>query len=88
MSYVLVDEQGTVHDLATNVGLGELYTAAEEKGSKALQAMLDRGDATASEREAVLAEINGIAGFEDTAEALRGLTGRVVVSNGVEEDEV
>lgn len=87
MSYVLVDEQGNAHDLATNAGLEELYTLAQEKGANALLSMLERGDSTPSERVDILMELEGKDDFKAAAEALRGLTGRVVVSNGVVEEE-
>ena len=87
MSYFLVDERGTAHDLATNAGLDELYAQAEAAGAAALLAMLDGGEATAAERVAILAELEGRDGFEGVAAALRGLTGRVAVSNGVVEQE-
>lgn len=89
MSYVLIDEQGTMRDLATNIGLDELYTLAEERGARELVKMLDRGEATAAERVAVLAELasKSTSDFKNVIDALRGLTGRVVVSNGVVDKE-
>ena len=91
MSYVLVDERGTARDFATNEGSSELYALAEEWDARGLVKMLDRGEATAAERVVILAELKDKGrGFNAVVKALSGLTGRVVVSNGVvdEEDEV
>lgn len=84
----LTDEQGTVRNLS--LVDADVYATAEDQDADAVTKLFDTGEATASERVVILEQLSGLGpGAAALAGALRGLVGRVVVSNRiVEEKEV
>ena len=83
MSYFLIDETGTVKDLITNAGLERLYASA----GPALAQFLDEGDADDALRQKIVAEGVTDAEWGYVPKLFAELKGRVVLSNGVEEEE-
>ena len=83
MSYFLIDETGNVKDLVTNAGLERLYTSA----GPALTLFLDEGDVDDAQRRQIVAEGVADAEWDYVPKLFAELKGRVVLINGVEEEE-
>jgi hypothetical protein len=82
MSYSLIDETGQARDIATNSGLSRLRAVA----TGALAELLDAGEGDDTLRARAAADAPDSGEWAHVREALSELSGRVVLSNGMEEE--
>lgn len=83
MTYALIDETGQSRDIATNAGLKRLRSDA----TGALATLLDVGEGDDALRAEAEAAAPNTGEWVHVKAALGELSGRVVLSNGVEEEE-
>ena len=83
MTYALIDETGQSRDIASNAGLKRLRGEA----TGALAALLDAGEGSDELRVAAEQAAPDTGEWAYVKKALSELTGHVVLTNGMEEDE-
>ncbi len=83
MTYALSDETGQSRDIASNAGLKRLCREA----TGALDTVLDAGEGNDVLRAEAAQAAPSTGEWAHVKVALSELTGRVVLTNGVEEDE-
>lgn len=92
MSYVVIDEDGNARDLATNAGLERLVLellvkSKDATASSALESFLETGTATAEEVARIVAQAPTEGEWAYLRDLFSSLSGDVVLSNGVVEEE-
>ena len=83
MSYYLVDNEGRTADLATNSGLDDLMADAPPE----LDAFFESGVLNEEDRLVLIEALSDSEKYDYIADALVGMEGPVIISNGIEEDE-
>ncbi len=83
MTYALIDEAGHTVDIATNAGLKRLRSEA----TGALAELLDAGEGSDALRAQAAEAAPSTGEWAHVKTALNELSGHVVLSNGIEEED-